>query len=731
ASASVDPALRGIDREPPPLAAPVDAPVPSAPFADSSTTPAAAPVARDLVVEVVDRRTGAPLAGVGAEIAFFDGMPERRGEFASPADVAKANDVPCVAAVSDGAGRLVAAGFRSRAFVRARRGALFGEAWFSVDRPSDRTLALRPGVEVVAVRADGTPAADLVLQATSDPKRRPWWNSARTDAEGRAFVTPVPTREHEPRWMLRPLIVGLDADPATIDADAPPADPVRLTLPATAALALRAKRADGATETGATFSRWSRLRGLSTAPSLHPDAAERGVAVLATPMRDGVLRLPYTAPGAVFRVEVEVTAPGRRGGVGFAQAPAAGAEATAEILCGARALVAAGRVVDENGEALKDCEVSAEILEPGEARAPALAPWSEASRLAGADGAFRVTFDRDLEPPHPAKIRVKATPRGPQRSLAAPWLPTDLDAPAPRDGVIELGDVVIRPTPWLCEGVVVDPTGAPVAGAHVQAHRFHDGRWTVRPASTKSDETGRFRLGDAPGDDATHLVARTETAFTFEPAPVERGRVDLRLVVAPAGGLEGSFRLGDRTEERSNALFADASPIEVRVIGAAADHPIVRSFFSRADKDGRPWADVPVRGERFVARDLRPGTARVELRLRATGRVLFAADDVVIPPGATCRDPRLQEIDLTELGRRRAILVVDEAGAPLADAFVALHGADEGVRTARTDHAGRAFLPYGAEVPRGFAVASGRFPAALDQVAADATAVLRKASRRH
>jgi hypothetical protein len=130
-------------------------------------------------------------------------------------------------------------------------------------------------------------------------------------------------------------------------------------------------------------------------------------------------------------------------------------------------------------------------------------------------------------------------------------------------------------------------------------------------------------------------------------------------------------------------------------------------------------------GFRFVEDTLKPGTARVEVRLRGEDRALVVVQDVVVKAGEMNRDPRLQ-IDVRKLLSVRTITVVDASdGSPIEGASV-FTPALEQIVSAATDQKGQTLLATKERAVDVVAWKKGYRSTALPQVTADATAQLRK-----
>ncbi len=244
-------------------------------------------------------------------------------------------------------------------------------------------------------------------------------------------------------------------------------------------------------------------------------------------------------------------------------------------------------------------------------------------------------------------------------------------------------------------GRVIDPEGAPVAGAAVTVHRSRrsldgDGRVTEGGGgSAASDAAGRFRLPHLAAGDYELLVARQGFA---EPP---------RLEFAVPEGV-GEVDLGDLALERGVALegrvvASKGAPIEgasVQVQPRMGDFGFESSW--RSDQEAQTDADG-----RFRIADLRRG-ARVELAVSHPDYGSAEVAEVEVPPA----EPLL--IELRPLGGLE-VRVVDADGTPLPGASVgsysehrvSLGGSQSGgtasfARYGETDGEGRLLVRFGA-----------------------------------
>ncbi|HYC76283.1 MAG TPA: hypothetical protein VEI02_01535 [Planctomycetota bacterium] len=701
------------------IAPPADpATLPAAPFAD-----AAAPGTLRIRVVAADGVTA--VAGARVEVYL-----EEADAHDAPPGVWRELDVPAWSGVADREGRAAwETPPAARVRVAATHGRARGEASFDLrtDAGAQRTVVLRPAVEVVAVRASGAPAAGLALTgATTDAAARPR-RLGVTGPDGRAIVTPP---GEGAAWTLGAEVAGAESESVSRRVE-PSATTAALTLPPAGRLTIRAVAPGGAVAAdGRSMFALERAPGRTTPPD---SAAYDGWRLAAFgELRAGVAVLPYVAAGGVFRARVVSAEERRRPGtaVGFGPTQDA-ASATLDVPCCGPSLLATGRLRYDDGN-------SVEAREAFFAAVPATTSdgtvfgdevWTQATL--GPDGAFRATLDAGLEPPFPVAVRLFAGSGavGDDGSIRR-----EIPAPAPRDGVVDLGDVVFPRSVRLCAGTVVDPEGTPVAGAGVEIVRpFSDGwRTYLRVRAATTDAQGRFDLrvgretaAQVPPEARVGVAAGS--CFGDGPQPFARGADDVRLIARPAGALAGSYVLastpGDAARDRS-AYTA----FEVWLVGPPATPRL-------------PWEglqgdrlQVQTTGELFFMDGLAPGVARIEFLRPGAEAPTHVVDGVVIRAGETCRDPRLQDVDLSASFAVRTVIVKDETGRPIPGARVhlladagwlpAFVAGRDGRATVVIDRA-RVDAP-----PAGCVTAAGRIGVELGPLAEDRTVVLSAAAAR-
>jgi protocatechuate 3,4-dioxygenase beta subunit len=211
------------------------------------------------------------------------------------------------------------------------------------------------------------------------------------------------------------------------------------------------------------------------------------------------------------------------------------------------------------------------------------------------------------------------------------------------------------------EGMVVDGSGAPVAGVRVQGGY---GSWSAADPQTLSDDEGRFHLETQPQQRLSYykLLAVREG---YAPSIVEIGKPGLDLshlmiVLAPGRRIVG------RIVDGESRPVAGAELILRGALFASTDFPVRYSFRPKDDPSLPGVIRSDVQG-RFTIANLQAGT--YDLGVLAPGFALAARLDLAVPEGEGTID--LGEVVLSP-GYDLEGFVVDPQGRPIAGARVGL-----------------------------------------------------------
>ena len=451
-------------------------------------------------------------------------------------------------------------------------------------------------------------------------------------------------------------------------AVAVPAEPtdelLRLTLPPTGSVAVRALDAEGTPVRG----------GAIASLSWHPRGGGDRGGYLRQPIEDGEARFERVGLGLDLRVgaslddgSVEAAA------VDVAGPDAAGQVVAVEVPLGPALPVLVGRLVDEHGEPLAQqrFQLALYLRDPHPSN-PEGGPRRIDYAFDGTDGEgrFRHPWAGKL-PGEPAFFRVQE--HYPRAGPPPGWIPRFADAPFPAagsGGEWQLGDLELRDVPVVASGRVLDPGGAPVNQAWISARIPSGDSWrnfnfvsTTGSSRLASDAQGRFAIRAIDVPQALRLSASRSGLGTSPTLDVVPGAEGIELVLEPEedtaltrGSVYGSLRIDP-----------DVPLLEIEV---ALQGP-------RGRRDTLPLGGV------FRIDKLHPGSYRLELSTADTELPLHTIDGLQVRAGERCTDPRLQGIDLRGRLRTLALRLQTAPGEPLQRGSVRLEIGAEGdwVRT--------------------------------------------------
>jgi hypothetical protein len=225
----------------------------------------------------------------------------------------------------------------------------------------------------------------------------------------------------------------------------------------------------------------------------------------------------------------------------------------------------------------------------------------------------------------------------------------ELPNPSP-ERVDDLGDLRLAFPSMIVAGTVVNESGEPLSGIHVSVqnrHRLGTGFFWVsaQDADAIAGPEGGFVLySDEPGDQ--FLLTGQCAEFWCQPEEIARGTSGHKLVMRRSGSLTGTVLANDRA--CLSGIFLELKPRD------EPDHT-------------EPMRNVhPKRDGAFEFRELEPGIYRLLVKRSFGGELLYAMPDLVIQPGVTCVDPRLNPYDLRGKIRSLLISAVDTGGRPIS-----------------------------------------------------------------
>ena len=587
------------------------------------------------LVRVVRRADGAPVAGASVWVQREDGD---RAAW-SRAWLAL-GDIGAV--LQSGLGQKHLADERGRVelplpesglWVFATRDGLRGEGRVEREAP-EALVELVPArsVEVLTVDRSGAPLAgvhvDIVRRVTQD------WSQiafAISGADGRCelFVDADVPDELDPPPILAPMLVAAEPEGVDVQPGRLPAEPVRFVIGPHGRVVVRTVDARGELREvrGRSSLSVEVQRNLELPPALAAGAwlerlLERGETVFE---RVGV--------GLALRVVVEPE--GWNVAVVEGEGPAApGLERTIEVELLRRRLILRGRVLGQDGDPLGPARLSGRLHDGVEPGAQVMGVWTDEQ------GRFEDRGGRGFERVEAgAAIELIGSRDGEVAARAVVPLPLPDD-----DGVVDLGEVLLRPIGLIASGSVELEGGEPVANAQVFVAGTN--------LSARSGRDGRFALsGDAPAA-AFELVARDWEYLSGDPVAAAAGAEGVRILMRRGARLAGRLLLPAGGDFEVLRLI-----VEVERPGAGAEPAWRYEGFDLGPEGG------------FELRPLEPGRGRLGVRIGELDLPL--ADGLELVEGETTR---LGPIDLRAQLASLRLLVVDERGAALSDGRVFLLG---------------------------------------------------------
>jgi hypothetical protein len=310
----------------------------------------------------------------------------------------------------------------------------------------------------------------------------------------------------------------------------------------------------------------------------------------------------------------------------------------------------AGRLVDESGKVFAGARLGVVLREPGRELGSEDDGWAEhIEGRSDASGRFEVEFSRgavnggslDFDV-RDAMNAVLARGKRPITAVGA-------------GEALELGDVHVQGVPVHATGLVQDARGAPVPRALVKVFQARDRQrgngsvtrsWShVWQANAWSDDRGRFSIRTSEKDWLLALRAQTPDARSA-PLEIRAGDSDIVLVLDQDGELSGRLLLA--------AAGTPTDYLNVEVSRAAGE-PVALEL---PEYRGH----VVDSGGEFAVRGLAPGLYDVRVRLQGREDPLASVSAVRVSAGAGPRDPRLDPLDLRNVGDFVELVVFDADG---------------------------------------------------------------------
>ncbi len=224
-------------------------------------------------------------------------------------------------------------------------------------------------------------------------------------------------------------------------------------------------------------------------------------------------------------------------------------------------------------------------------------------------------------------------------------------------GKTDLGDILLGVPGVLAAGRVLDPTGKPVPGAHIQVlekqavdpQREFFFWHTLTKFPVQTDEQGRFQ---AIGKSRASLVkVQVEKRGWFQPKDVmiPPGTRGLVLVLRRGGTVRASFLADPGVSLRD--LFVNLFSTDTRKRRICWDKRI-------SEKNQVVWEGLP------------PGSYDLEVDFKSGGKPLLEIKGIQVETGKEAEDPRLKDIDLRGKIRVLDLDIVDEEGNRINRALI-------------------------------------------------------------
>lgn len=332
------------------------------------------------------------------------------------------------------------------------------------------------------------------------------------------------------------------------------------------------------------------------------------------------------------------------------------------------------RAIDERGAVLANQRLTMSVRELGGAWGDG-DPWSVALTT-DARGDFRVPY-RDADPDDE---RVRSAEFFTQREADGTelYFRVELDS-APVFEDRRCGDARFVPSNVIVAGTVLDERGEPAAGIAIRVDEFQgddqgadrgerggvssvrgDDGWLEHPAWPISDAGGRFSVRGVRAAQRLRVVANRGRANESSAQLCAVGAHDVELRVVRAGRLVGSLSMPSVRLDAlprihwSGRALGDGRVTAADVVGQSAPEPGLVTF-------------------EFAELAAGTGTVSITIGPREVARV----DDVLVTPGETTRDPRLQRLDVFANQRELVVHVFSPDGSPSPGGIVRTTSSDE------------------------------------------------------
>jgi hypothetical protein len=586
---------------------------------------------------VATDEAGAPLAGVELLILERDRYDRLAYRDAERALAAGADELAllrqfAVAATTDETGRAPYwwGGKRGEVYALAFSGRL--RLPFSQQSVRGGMLTLRcaaPRLIVQVTDVAGGAVSGVGVALFDGPRSEEIWRGPAAAAaaflevtDGKGALTPTLGGGGPVGRVLRLDVVSRQAIEAPVAAEHWEGDPLRLVLPSTATVRVEVVDGEGrAVDDEALFVTLG-LEPLPTAPErerLGPQSTRR--------VQQGAAEFPWVEVGSPLHLLLQCEARGLTEHSVHGGATTAGESLVLRVVRPEGHTLAL-RVVGPAGFRLSDqpCGVRLEAsYQPAE---EADWQWLRTDR----EGRLAVGVPSELSSQAPPGSSLEVSFEA-ERRPPSPHATVEVDLPL-SNGVTDLGSVHLSSEPLLLSGIVLDPSGAPLASARVRVRpvtvsdTIDESPWGPLASDAErleiADRQGRFTFYGRADGESWIAAATAATARTAEPLIFWPGSEDVVLQTAAAG----------QVAVRLSYLRGFAESWDLRPRLRASDHHL-----EYPRQAGAP--------DRFTWEALEPGTYSLEVT-DASGAVLVTLDELLVPAGGACDDPRLASLDLSE-----------------------------------------------------------------------------------
>lgn len=530
------------------------------------------------------------------------------------------------------------------------------------DVPAAQAPRPAPDLRVAVRDEQGQPLAGLEvlagIQRSAGPDRE--WISAHTDAQGLAAFHDLRPREAAlAGGLLRVSLAGLFVPAIALERPVEPwpEEPLELVVPRAGAVEVRVLEASGEPHRAE-----NRVLELRLERELAPGAMVwRESARLVAPLEDGVARFAPVGLGLRLsarlagRDEVEPAALELDG----PRDP--GELVRAELRLAPPAPLVTLRVLTPERAPLASSELSVALLR----RAVGGAIQEGEQRTTDAEGRLSVPVRGSRSEGETRTLILTHQPGAGPEARGSVELPRELAS-----GTHDLGDVVLAARPLLVSGRVIDAQGRGIQEAVVALEsrtEYGESSYWDSFAWCEVQEDGSFAsYVEAPADEPLRLAVNSTAHEPFEALEFTPGTAGLEIVLRRGLSLRGSVRVPEGMSPLAIGVLArGAREIDRREIGVEASGT-------------------------FELTGLPPGTCDVEFLLRPTAESVLVVPGVRVAEGES--DPRLVDVDLTQLVRRVRLGVRAADGSPASGGWARLLRADDAQQVAFVIEAGVAEL---------------------------------------